>query len=340
MTKDVALVLSSGGPRGFAYIGAIEELERRGYNITSVAGCSIGSLVGGVYAAGGLEEFKKWLFGLDNSKLLSLLDVSISKSYLVKGDKVISAIKEVVPDVNIEDLRIPYRAVATDLYTGEEVVFKKGKLFDAIRASISIPSLFRPVKYGRHTLIDGGIVNTMPLSQAVRNGHDIVVAFDVNQIDSKKIAGYVTALDEVHEADSELVSDTLDTLGELVSRKGLPITDRVRMLGDEAHKAYKEMRGIGRKTKKLETKAEAENVPMSDNYYSILTRTFSLMNRTISMLSVQLYKPDVLVNMNFDSYGAIPDYAKGEEIADKGRELMSAALDEYESRATDSASPA
>ena len=242
--------------------------------------------------------------------------------------------------MNIEDLRIPYRAVATDLYTGEEVVFKEGKLFDAIRASISIPSLFRPVKYGRHTLIDGGIVNTMPLSQAVRNGHDIVVAFDVNQIDSEKIAGYVTALDEVHEADSELVSDTFDTLGELVSRKGLPITDRVRMLGDEAQKAYKEMRGIGRKTKELETKAEAENVPMSDNYYSILSRTFSLMNRTISMLSVQLYKPDVLVNMNFDSYGAIPDYAKGEEIADKGRELMSAALDEYESRAAGQASPA
>ena len=183
-------------------------------------------------------------------------------------------------------------------------------------------------------------MNTMPLSQAVRNGHDIVVAFDVNQIDSEKIAGYVTALDEVHEADSELLSDTFDTLGELVSRKGLPITDRVRMLGDEAQKAYKEMRGIGRKTKELETKAEAENVPMSDNYYSILSRTFSLMNRTISMLSVQLYKPDVLVNMNFDSYGAIPDYAKGEEIAAKGRELMSGALDEYESRATSPASPA
>ena len=156
-TKDVALVLSSGGPRGFAYIGAIEELESRGYNITSVAGCSIGSLVGGVYAAGGLEAFKKWLFRLNNARLMSLLDVSLSKSYLVKGDKVMEAIKEVVPDVNIEDLRIPYAAVATDLYTGEEVVFREGKLFDAIRASISIPYLFRPMQYGRHKLIDGGI---------------------------------------------------------------------------------------------------------------------------------------------------------------------------------------
>lgn len=118
----------------------------------------------------------------------------------------IEAIKRVVPEVNIEDLRIPYRAVATDLYTGEEVVFSKGRLFDAIRASISIPSLFRPVKYGYHTLIDGGIVNTMPLSQAVRNGHDILVAFDVNQIDSERIANYLKELEEVREEDTEFKS--------------------------------------------------------------------------------------------------------------------------------------
>ena len=333
MTKDVALVLSSGGPRGFAYIGAIEELENRGYNITSVTGCSIGSLVGGVYAAGCLDGFKEWLFNLDSTKLLSLLDVSISKSYLVKGDKVIESIKKVVPDVNIEDLRIPYRAVATDLYTGEEVVFSEGKLFDAIRASISIPSLFRPVKYGYHTLIDGGIVNTMPLSQAVRNGHDILVAFDVNQIDSERITNYLTALEEAHEEDSEFKSDTLDTFSDLALRKGLPLIDRVRMLGDEAQRAYKEMRVINRKTKRIERKAHDEKVPTGDNYYSILTRTFSLMNHTIARQSIQLYKPDVLVSMNFDAYGPIPDYAKGEEIAAKGRELMSAALDEYESHA-------
>lgn len=330
MTKDVALVLSSGGPRGFAYIGAIEELERRGYRITSVTGCSIGSLVGGVYAAGGLDEFKEWLYNIDRIKLLSLLDFSVSKSYLVKGEKVISAIKEVVPDVRIEDLPVPYRAVATDLYTGEEVVFSEGRLFDAVRASISIPSLFRPVKYGYHTLIDGGIVNTTPLSQAVRNGHDILVAFDVNQIDSKRIADYLKMLEEVKEEDSELRSDALDILGDLASRKDVSLIDRVRLLGDEARRAYKEIRLMDRKAKLIEQKAQADKVPMSDSYYSILSRTFSLMNRTISMQAIQLYKPDVLVNMNFDTYGSIPDYAKGEEIAAKGRELMSAALDEYE----------
>ena len=94
-TKDVALVLSSGGPRGWAYIGAIEELESRGYNITSVAGTSIGSLIGGIYAAGRLDDLKEWLFSLDAWKVFTLMDLSISKNHLVKGDKVIQAIREV-----------------------------------------------------------------------------------------------------------------------------------------------------------------------------------------------------------------------------------------------------
>ncbi len=332
VVKDVALVLSSGGPRGFAYIGAIEELERRGYRICSVTGCSIGSLVGGVYAAGGLEDFKKWLFKLNNFRLLSLLDVSLSKSYLVKGDKVIAAIKKVVPDVNIEDLKIPYTAVSTDLYSGEEVVFREGPLFDAIRASISIPSMFRPVRYGYHTLIDGGIINTTPLSLAPRNGHDILVAFDVNQLDTQKVAAYLKGLEEARNGGSALLSGARDAFGQIASKKELTLIDRVKMVGDEALKIFEEKKSIDDRAKKLVHNAESENLPAveEDNYYSILSRSFSLMLRTISMLQTRLYKPDVLVNMNFDTYQNISDYAKGEEIAGKGRELMSAALDKYE----------
>ena len=141
MSKNVALVLSSGGPRGFAYIGAIEVLLERGYTITSVAGTSMGSLIGGIYASGRLAEFKEWLYSLNAWEVFSLMDLSLSKNHFMKGEKVIEAMKEIVPDVNIEDLSIPYRAVATDLYTGEEVVFDRGKLFTAIRSSISIPSM-------------------------------------------------------------------------------------------------------------------------------------------------------------------------------------------------------
>ncbi len=331
--KDVALVLSSGGPRGFAYIGAIEELESRGYSITSVAGCSIGSLVGGIYAAGGLEDFKKWLFKLNNFKLLSLLDVSLSKSYLVKGERVIEHIKKVVPNVNIEDLGIPFRAVSTDLYTGEQVVFSEGRLFDAIRASISIPSLFRPVRYGYHTLIDGGAVNTAPFSIVPRNGHDILVSFDVNQLDSEKIAGYITAIEKAREAaDPELRGEIAAILAPISSKKGLSLLDMVKAVGGEAHRVIQEGRSAGEKVKALRGRAAAEKMPFieDDNYYSILSRTFSLMLRTIANLQIEKYRPDILVKMSFDSYSTITDYAKGEEIAEKGRSLMAEALDRYE----------
>ena len=105
--KDIALVLSSGGPRGFAYIGAIEELESRGYRITSIAGTSIGSLIGGMYAAGKLHEVKEWLFSLNGWKVFGLMDISISRNHLVKGVKVIVDLQEFFPDMNIDDIEIP-----------------------------------------------------------------------------------------------------------------------------------------------------------------------------------------------------------------------------------------
>lgn len=331
-TKNVALALSSGGPRGFAYIGAIEELESRGYNITSVAGTSAGSLVGGIYAAGGLADFKQWLFDLNNFKVFSLVDFEIGKSYLVKGDKVISAIKEVVPDVNIEDLRIPFTAAATDLFTGERVVFREGKLFDAIRASISIPSLFRPVRYGYHTLIDGGIASTMPLDLVQRTEGDILVAFNVNQTDSESIRNFLKAKhDEIEEMAKAKESGMLfmdyvradDTLSPIAKMR--MIAERQIELSLNRLRSNKEIRDI-------EEAGERDNIPVEadDNYYSVLSRTFNIMNHTIASLELRLTPPDVLVEMEMDSYGAISDYAKGREIADKGRELMAAALDRYE----------
>ena len=102
--KSVALALSSGGPRGFAYIGALEVLQERGYEVTAVAGTSIGALVGGVFAAGHLAEFKEWLFSLDTWKVFSLMDLSFSMNHIVKGEKIIEAMKQVVPDVKIRIL--------------------------------------------------------------------------------------------------------------------------------------------------------------------------------------------------------------------------------------------
>jgi len=331
-SKDVALVLSSGGPRGFAYIGAIEELESRGYNITSVAGCSVGSLVGGIYAAGGLEAFKKWLFSLDNFKVMSLMDLSISKRYLVKGEKVIGAIKKVVPDVNIEEMAIPFTAVATDLYTGEEVVFHEGKLFDAIRASISIPSMFRPVKHGLHTLVDGGIVNTFPIDKVQRSGHDILVGFDVNDVDSKNINEFLSSEKSLQNQIESISKDAENTLSMLIHDPKKSLLDKVKIAGSQGQALLKRTLENEKKKRELNAIGQLEKIPVDadDNYYSILSRSFSLMNHTIAKLQAQMFKPDILVKMSFDSYDTILDYGRGEEISAKGRELMAAALDSWE----------
>ena len=325
MKKDVALVLSSGGPRGWAYIGAIEELVSRGYNITSVAGTSIGSLIGGIYAAGRLEEVKDWLFCLDAWKVFRLMDISISKNHLVKGDKVIDALKEIVPDVNIEDLAIPYRAVAADLYTGEEVVFDRGPLFDAVRASISIPSLFRPVKYGYRTLVDGGIVNTMPLDKAVRNGNDILVAFDVNDVDVDSIREALIndarEEEERLEEERELKEETRTIINAVRNNDTLTFGEKLRLAGAQGKKVL---------SHRFKYEDPEPELFYEENYYSILSRTFSIMNHALAKIAAERYAPDVLVKMPFDAYGEITDYARAEEISQRGRELMKEALDKYE----------
>ena len=186
MKKNVALVLSSGGARGLAHIGAIEELERRGYCITSIAGCSMGALIGAMYAAGKLAEVKEWMVQLDKKKILSLVDFSFSLNHLVKGEKVMDALKEIVPDVNIEDLPIPYAAVATDWNSGKEVVFKKGSVYEAVRSSISIPLFFNPVRKGEMLLVDGGLVNGLPLNRVARVKGDLLVGVNVSTHDYKE----------------------------------------------------------------------------------------------------------------------------------------------------------
>lgn len=177
--RKAALVLSGGGARGVAHIGTIEELESRGFEITAVAGTSMGALVGGMYAAGHLDSFREWFCTLDRYKVFSLMDFSLSAEGFVKGDRVIRAMEELIPDVRIEQMPLPYAAVAADLLTGREVVIDRGGLYDAIRASISIPSVFRPVRRDGMVLIDGGRVNPLPLNRVRRTDGDLLVGVDV-----------------------------------------------------------------------------------------------------------------------------------------------------------------
>jgi NTE family protein len=212
MKKDVALVLSSGGARGLAHIGAIEELEAQGYRITSIAGCSMGALIGGVYAAGKLEEFREWMKTVDRKKMLELTDFSLSLNHIAKGSRILEAIMEFVPDMPIEDLPIPYCAVATDLKGGHEVVFSKGSLFDAIRASISLPSFYEPVYRDGMILIDGGVTNPIPLNRVVRHDGDILVGVDVSGHDYKKQSEIQQELAEKRKHSTSLSQQILNKL--------------------------------------------------------------------------------------------------------------------------------
>ena len=210
--KDVALVLSSGGARGLAHIGAIEELLARGYRITSIAGSSMGALVGGVYAAGKLEAFHDWVKGIDKKRMLELIDFSLSINHLAKGDRIIEAIMEFVPDVAIEDLPIPYCAVATDLTSGREVLFNKGSLFKAIRASITLPTFYKPVERDGMVLIDGGVINPIPLNRVKRQEGDILVGVDVNVHDFKSQWEEMHKSPEPKKNDTSLKTKILDML--------------------------------------------------------------------------------------------------------------------------------
>lgn len=279
-TKDVALALSSGGARGLAHIGAIEELESNGYHITSIAGCSMGALIGGVYAAGKLNEFREWMKTIDRKKMLELTDFSFSINHLVKGNRIIEAIMDFVPDIAIEELPIPYCAVATDLKAGREVVIDKGSLFEAIRASISLPSFYEPVQRDGMILIDGGVINPIPLNRVKRNDGDILVGVDVSGHDYKSQWDEMHRLTEWQKNDNSLKAKILDKL----------IPDNIEF-----------------------------------NYYTVLSRTSSLMIRQNSILMAKLMKPEMLIDIQMNRYGTF-DFDKSEKLIAIGRQKTAQAI--------------
>lgn len=178
--RDVALVLSSGGARGLAHVGAIDSLLSHGFNITSVSGTSFGSIVAGMYAMGKMDEFKEFMESIDKKAIRRYTDYSISLSYFVKGERIIDEMKKFAPDCNIEDLSVPFSCVSTDWKTGREVVFNKGSIWEAIRASISVPGMFAPVENNGRILIDGGITNPFPLDRVARTKTDLLVGVNVS----------------------------------------------------------------------------------------------------------------------------------------------------------------
>lgn len=294
MTKEVSLVLSSGGARGIAHVGAIEELERRGYHIRAISGTSMGALVGGLYAAGGLKLYKEWALTLDRMDVFSLVDYSWYGTGIVKGERVLDEMKKIIPDRNIESFPIPFSAIATDIINGKEVVFNSGSLYEAIRASISVPTVFTPFEYQGMQLVDGGVMNPIPINRVQRSIGDILVVVNVNamvpfkrKINTKEIA-----------IEKELEKD--------------------KKFKKYIHLLYDKINSYIPKNEKDKL-----------GYYNLINKTSSLMVHQLSAMSIERGKPDVLINFPREAFGVF-DFYKAADIIKLGTEKAKQALDAYE----------
>lgn len=300
----VSLVLSGGGARGIAHIGVIEELEQRGYEIASVTGTSMGALVGGVYADNALAPFKEWLLSLDKLRVFRLVDFTLSRSGLVKGDRVFSRMKDFIPDTPIEELPIPYSAVAVDLVSKQEVVFRKGSLFEAIRASVSIPSVLTPVKSEGRLLVDGGVLNNIPISHARRVPGDILVVVNVNASITVKKPDISR---EEREKQKRAYQKKMDEFQAYVQKILHHSSTK------PAHSSHKEDLG----------------------YFNLIDKTISLMTDHMAKLTMKEFEADVLLEISHDACGTF-DFYKAGEMVEMGREAARESLNRYELEGADS----
>lgn len=238
--KTISLVLGSGGARGYAHIGVIKELIDNGYEIKSISGSSIGALIGGLYAAGKLDEYEEWVLNFDIFDILKLVDFSFNKNGMINGNKVFEKIEEMIGDIQIEDLPIAFTATATDITNRKQVWIQEGSLKDAIRASIAIPTVFTPISINGIELFDGGILNPLPIIPTLAQFTDLTVAVDLNssscvkkehkEILKKEKTGIRKSINDfiqknIKKKDSltyfAIINQSIETMQEVISRHQL-----------------------------------------------------------------------------------------------------------------------
>jgi len=256
--RNVALVLSGGGARGMAHIGVIEEILKRGYNISSIAGTSIGSVIGGVYAVGKMDEYKEWVTSLSKLDIIRLMDFAITKGGLIKGEKIFKEMRRIIGDVKIEDLKLPFSAIAVDIERHKEVVFTSGSLIFAIRASVAIPTVITPVKYKKSYLVDGGVLSPIPMEFVKRSKSDILVAVDLN-------------------ADSYYRS-----------------TAKYRPTKKEENNYRKALDQINKRWPKL-FKMEKEK---HAGYFDLMNKSLYAMQSRLTQIELDKHKPDILIQIS------------------------------------------
>lgn len=342
MNKRVALVLGSGGARGYAHIGVIEEIERRGYEIACIAGCSMGAVVGGIYAAGKLEQYKRWIESLDYLDVLRLVDVSFSLG-AIRGDKVFGQIRKIVGDINIEQLRIPYTAVAADLTNQQEIWFQEGCLHQAMRASAAIPSLFTPVVQGNRMLVDGGILNPLPIVPVVSSHCDLIIAVNLNATNQKQ---YQLPVIERPAAFKMRFDALINSLGSHLPFRRKPAEELVRIEKGMTRDRFPPVNpwlaeSADPQTQQPTAAPESEGAPKSatgsfiiDNVgpaslLDLINQSFEVMQTSLAQYKIAGYPPDVLINVP-KRVCRFFEFYKAPELIALGREIARDTLDNHE----------
>ncbi|WP_394247108.1 patatin-like phospholipase family protein [Vibrio profundi] len=286
MAKTISLVLGSGGARGLVHVGIIRWLTEHGYQIKSISGCSIGALIGGVYAAGKLDEFEEWVTSINQTDMAMMLDFSWQSSGMFKGDKIIDTLRELIGDISIEELPIPYTAVAANVADEKEVWLQSGSLFDAIRASISLPLFFTPHVIGGEELIDGGVLNPVPIAPTFGDKTDFTLAVNLGgEPETIKPESTPASLPIKESNLHEKVVHFIDNLGSSVKSK----------------------------------------MTFNFAAYDIANQAFDAMQSTIARQKLAAYPADITLEIPRNACGTL-EFERSQEMIDRGYYLAQAKL--------------
>lgn len=310
----VALALGSGGARGYAHIGVINELHERGHEIVGIAGSSMGALVGGLEAAGRLDEYALWATSLTQRAVLRLLDPSITSAGVLRAEKILEAVREILGDVTIEDLPVPFTSVATDLIAGKSVWMQRGPVDDAIRASIAIPGVITPHLLGGRLLADGGILDPLPMAPIAAADAEATIAVTLTGDDP---------LTQRSWAEASLTADLLNRMWR--STSSLLDTKAARSLLDTQPGRAVLSRLTASEEEEEPDKQSGSDVPKLGGF-EVMYRTIDIAQGALARHTLAAYPPDLLIEVPRTVCRSL-DFHRANEVIEVGQECASAALD-------------
>ena len=324
---SVSLVLGSGGARGYAHIGVIEELLEQGFSIESIAGSSMGALVGGVYAAGKLDDYRDRVGSMQKYDVWRMLDWTLSGGGFIKGDRIIGALRDLVGETSIEDLPIPYTAVAVDIDTQREVWMSSGSLFDAIRASIATPTIFRPYRYHGRVLVDGGLLNPVPVSATLRDLTDCTIAVDVNAL-AEPLDAEATPQAEALLATDRAALATLEDDDRGVAGQASPEVLEPQDVTAPARGVGRYRKKVGKLVESLLEKRGHHADAHEPGLVELFARSLDTVQATITRLKLAAQPPDLLITIPRNAC-AFYEFHRAEELIEIGRRRTREALQRW-----------